>query len=89
MSKRSEALRQNNRKKAEEHIQSELKRFHSMGILRGAYAMCQAVLQRAQDESKPVEVRMADVIAFCEKAKNPDENPDDTPVETEVPTDGN
>lgn len=76
MSKRSEMLRQQNRHEAEEKIQSELKRIHSMGVLRGAHAMCQVVLSKAKDESKSVEVRLADVIAFCEKAQLPDDFPE-------------
>lgn len=42
-----------------------LQKQHTAGIAQGAYAMCRVVLDKATDESKTVEQRLEDVIAFC------------------------
>lgn len=42
-----------------------LKKQHSAGLAQGAYAMCNVILKKATDESKTVEQRLADVVAFC------------------------
>lgn len=75
MSKRSELMRQKNRRIVEDHITAELKRFHSAGVLRGAHAMCQVILARATDEKKTMEERLNDVIAFCQKSTLPEDLP--------------
>lgn len=79
MSKRSEMLRQKNRLEAEEAMRKELSKAHSLGIARGAYAMCHVVLEKAKNESVPIEDRLSDVIEFCSKARNPDERKQDEP----------
>lgn len=43
-----------------------LQKQHTAGVAQGAYAMCKVVLEKATDETKPVEQRLEDVIAFCE-----------------------
>lgn len=42
-----------------------LQKQHTAGVAQGAYAMCKVVLDKATDESKTVEQRLDDVIAFC------------------------
>lgn len=73
MSKRSEQLRQANRMAVEQTVTEQLKKFHSMGMMRGAYSMCQVVLEKAKDETKTADERLADIIEFCSKAKMPDD----------------
>lgn len=47
-----------------------LRKQHSSGIAQGAYAMCKVVLDKATDESKTIEQRLNDVIAFCSICTN-------------------
>lgn len=88
MSKRSEMLRQKNRLAAEEEARRQLSRAHTLGVSRGAYALCQVVLNKANNTEMTPEDRLADIIQFCEKARNPDvtaeaEQKDDANVKEE------
>lgn len=74
MSKRSEQLRQTNRVAMERAVTEQLKKFHSMGMMRGAYSMCQVVLEKAKDETRTADERIADIVEFCSKAKMPDDD---------------
>lgn len=44
----------------------------------GAVAMCKVIRDKATDESKSVEERLADVVAFCETSLNKKESEDAT-----------
>lgn len=48
-----------------------LKKQHSAGLAQGAYAMCNVILEKATDESKTVEQRLADVVSFCKACASP------------------
>lgn len=71
MSKRNEMLRQRNRQ-IEEAARVQMNNAHTLGLKRGTYAVAQIVLIKANDESKTTEERLADIIDFCSKARNPD-----------------
>ena len=55
-----------------------LRKQHSAGIAQGAYAMCKVVLDKATDESKTIEQRLNDVIAFCSVCTNIADKPNDS-----------
>ena len=43
------------------------------GIGMGAHAMCKVILEKAQNETKTAEERLADIIKFCVVCTNPKE----------------
>lgn len=73
MSKKSEMLRQKNRLEIQQAMHKELSKAHTLGISRGAYAMCQIVLKKANNPELTLEERLTDIVRFCMKARNPDE----------------
>lgn len=76
MSKRSEMLRQQNRE-IEKAARAQMSNAHALGLKRGTYAVAQIVLNKANDESKSIEDRLADIVEFCSKARNPDPEQDE------------
>lgn len=57
-------------------VASGLQKQHTAGIAQGAYAMCRVILDKATDETKTVEQRLEDIIAFCKVCtKLPDGKP--------------
>lgn len=42
-----------------------LRKQHTAGIAQGAYAVSKVILEKATDENKTAEERLADIIAFC------------------------
>lgn len=79
MSKHSEMLRQRNRM-IENEAKIQMNRAHTLGLQRGTYAVAQIVLTKAQDETKTIEERLEDIVAFCSKARDPDSKPAETSV---------
>lgn len=51
-----------------------LKKQHSAGLAQGAYAMCKVIFEKATDESKTIEQRLADVVTFCKNCVVPIES---------------
>lgn len=39
---------------------------YNNGLLSGAYAVCQVVLEKAKDDSMSADERLAEIIRFCE-----------------------
>ncbi len=46
-------------------VTDSLQKQHMAGLTQGAYAMCQVVLDKAKDDSKTADERIADIIRFC------------------------
>lgn len=50
-----------------------LRRTHSQGVARGAYAMCKTILGLAEAEGKTAEERLASITMFCRICSDPDQ----------------
>lgn len=74
MSKRAEMLRQQNRLAMKNEMEEGFRKMHSVGMARGAYAMAQVILQKANNTELTLEERLTDIVQFCEKCRNIDEN---------------
>lgn len=81
MSKRAEALRQQNRLTMKNEMEQGFRKMHSVGMARGAYAMAQVILQKANNTTLTLEGRLTDIVQFCEKCKNIDDKKEDKEVE--------
>lgn len=53
-------------KQLKEMFEARFKDMFTKGMLRGSTAMCKVILDKANDASKTVEERIADIINFCE-----------------------
>lgn len=73
MSKRAELLRQQNRAAMKNEMEQGFRKMHSVGMARGAYAMAQVILQKANNTTLTLEERLTDIVQFCEKCKNIDD----------------
>ena len=78
MSKRSEQLRQKNREMLRQAAHDQMSKAHTLGVGRGAYAICQVVLQKANNPDLTLEERLTDIVQFCMKARNPDVKQEDS-----------
>lgn len=67
---------------AEEYVESKmlqvLQNVQRSSLAAGAIAMCKVIRDKATDESKTIEERLADVVAFCETSLNKKESEDAT-----------
>lgn len=73
MSKAAEKRRQQIKTESElaEAFRAKFSEVHRQGLTRGAYAICQAVLQMIQDNEGDPEKALNTIAAFCKTAENP------------------
>lgn len=76
MSRMSEIRRQQQKQRVEQAmsdiIKSELSKNFTRGLMTGAYAITQVILEKALEQEKTDAEKLQTIIAYCRTAKKPD-----------------